>query len=293
MQLFKSVSFPANDLFETNRVVTLAFGQKERDIYEQISPLTSFEIRKILGVSDYALLQQNAAIEQRNVSQYIKYRLSKKITSQATHSKSDVTFKASKDLPFQRWYPYIEGYSPRFVESIISRSQDDNNLIYEPFAGTGTTIFAADNMGINCCYSEINPLLRFLIDVKLSILTLTDNKRKKLASKVKESYLEIIGGNQVIDEELLTTYRKVFKESEYFPKDTFKKILMLKNAIRKINEEIVANILTVAVVSSLVAVSYLKKQGDLRFKTEKEKQNEMRDLEHILPKKIDEIIEDI
>ena len=42
----------------------------------------------------------------------------------------DVTFKNSKNIPFQRWYPYIEGYSPNFVLNLIDKYCKDTTLIY-------------------------------------------------------------------------------------------------------------------------------------------------------------------
>lgn len=65
-----------------------------------------------------------------------------------SYKSNDVTFVNSKNVPFQRWYPYIEGYSPDFVTTIIKENVPSAQLIYEPFAGTGTTLFASDSLNI-------------------------------------------------------------------------------------------------------------------------------------------------
>lgn len=78
-----------------------------------------------------------------------------------SYKSNDVTFVNSKNVPFQRWYPYIEGYSPDFVTTIIKENVPSAQLIYEPFAGTGTTLFASDSLNIPTVYSEVNPLLVF------------------------------------------------------------------------------------------------------------------------------------
>ena len=102
------------------------------------------------------------------------------------YKSNDVTFVNSKKVPFQRWYPYIEGYSPDFVKTIIRENVPNARLIYEPFAGTGTTLFASDEMDIDTVYSEVNPLLRFLIDSKLSILNMEINSRHELSAQLQK-----------------------------------------------------------------------------------------------------------
>ena len=69
-----------------------------------------------------------------------------------TFKSKDVTFENSKNIPFQRWYPYIEGYSPDFVKKIITDNVPNAKLIYEPFAGTDTTMFASDILNIPTIY---------------------------------------------------------------------------------------------------------------------------------------------
>ncbi len=209
----------------------------------------------------------------------------------------DVTFKNSKKVPFQRWYPYIEGYSPNFVLSLIEKYCKDASLIYEPFAGTGTTLFASDMKGINTIYSEVNPLLRFLIDTKVSVMSLSEKKRIELASEIKELIPNILleAENNNPSAELHQSYNNAFGNSIYFPNDQYTLILKLRTYIDNFysnNKKTLGDLLTIAVLSSLLSVSYLKKQGDVRFKTEKEKAHQEY-LIDVLPTKLEIIAEDI
>ena len=209
----------------------------------------------------------------------------------------DVTFKNSKNVPFQRWYPYVEGYSPNFVLSLIDKYCKDATLIYEPFAGTGTTLFASDMRGINTVYSEVNPLLRFLIDTKISVMSLSEKERMDVASELEDliPIVLIEANNSTPSEELKQSYTKAFGDSIYFPEEQFSLILKLRTYIDSIynnNQKLLADLLTVAVLSSLLAVSYLKKQGDVRFKTKAERayQEYMKD---VLPYRLELMVEDI
>ena len=51
----------------------------------------------------------------------------------------DATFRDSSAAPLHSWFPYLEGYSPRFVERIRHEYLGEAKRIIEPFGGTGTT----------------------------------------------------------------------------------------------------------------------------------------------------------
>lgn len=278
----------------------LAFTEEEVELYKKVGQLSSYAIKKILKCDTYSVLKKKADRDGRPVNQYAKRIIARHINNVSVPSfqTKDVTFGNSKDVPFQRWYPYIEGYSPSFVDALIDKYCPDAKLIYEPFAGTGTTIFSADRKGIPTIYSEVNPLLQVLIDTKISVMRLSSSKRQALATRLVSinneffSTLDVTAPSDV----LRASYTRVFGKSVYFPEDQFEQVLRLKTIIENIENDgdlLLSKVLSVAVFSCLIPISYLKKQGDLRFKTEKERQNEMVILKDILPEKIKIIIEDI
>lgn len=73
----------------------------------------------------------------------------------------------NKDEPFYRWYPFVEGFSGNLVRSIIKEVQYKPTLCLDPFAGSGTTPLACQELGIKCLSFEINPFLFDLMRVKL------------------------------------------------------------------------------------------------------------------------------
>lgn len=269
MQNFKTVSF-SNMSTGKSKVVSLGFTEKEEDLFFKIAKLTSQEIRSIISIDNYETLCEEAEKDHRPISQYIKSRLTKTIEEGHPFSTSDVTFKSSKSIPFQRWYPYAEGYSPDFVTSIISKYISSPGLVYEPFAGTGTTIFASDSMGFHSVYSEINPVLQFLIKSKLEVLQLSPSARRIIAEQIKDISKILLKFKDREDERLQQNYNSVFKKSKYFSDENFSQILSAKSFLRNLSEGLVKDLITIAVFSSLIPSSYLKKQGDLRFKTKNE-----------------------
>lgn len=183
MQNFKTVSF-ADSNSGKSKVVSIGFTEKEDSLFLKIVKLSSQEIRRIISIDSYERLCEAAGSDKRPISQFIKNELTKAIDNGAPFAASDITFRSSKSLPFQRWYPYAEGYSPDFVTSIISKYINFDGVVYEPFAGTGTTIFASDSMGYSTVYSEVNPVLQFLISVKLKVLALSPEARLELSEEV-------------------------------------------------------------------------------------------------------------
>lgn len=288
MQFFKTISFAEGE----SKTLTISFNDKEEELYTSLNCLSSNDIRNLIGVSSLKELSELASTEHRTLSQQAKFLACNAIKRKKILP-AEVTFKAGKNDPFQRWYPYIEGYSPSFVKTLIETNNISDTIVYEPFAGTGTTILAADSMGLNTVYSEINPLLRSLISAKIEVQSLPIEKRKSLASDFLRTFENILSSLGPIDAELMIAYENVFGKSKYFDDNALKTILQLSYRIKEQTEPLIRSLLSIAVCAILVPISYLKKQGDLRFKTSKEMITEVKNISDVLPVKISEIYDDI
>lgn len=203
----------------------------------------------------------------------------------------------AKNQPFNRWYPFTEGYSPEFIYNLIDQYSPDASGIYDPFAGTGTTVIAAGSRDKKTYYSEINPLMVFLIETKIKIINTKRIARKKIAERIDNISRTILSevDNHPCDSKLLESYNRLFKNSRYFDQKTFSFFLKLRTYIDDLNlkEELVGDCVSVAALSSLIPVSFLKKSGDVRFMTARELKKGIDKIEIFLPAKLSEIAEDI
>lgn len=69
-------------------------------------------------------------------------------------ARSKVSFQASKGAPFQ-WFKYKEAFSEELVESVLGEAR---GRILDPFAGIGTTLFAAAKRGWEAWGIELMPV---------------------------------------------------------------------------------------------------------------------------------------
>lgn len=104
-------------------------------------------------------------------------------------------YEGTTDLARHRWYYYKEGFSPNLVEKAIEQahvSKDD--LVIDPFNGSGTTTLTSSMLGYRSVGIEVNPFTSFLADTKIenaeiSALNYIENKLIKAVVKGKASPL--------------------------------------------------------------------------------------------------------
>ncbi|WP_186201015.1 DNA methyltransferase [Burkholderia gladioli] len=186
----------------------------------------------------------------------------------------DATFRDSTKAPLHSWFPYLEGYSPRFVERVRHEYLHDARRIIEPFAGSGTTPIVLGQSGIECAFSEANPAMVFIAETKLAVLRLDELGRATLARNLtslagKLSQRVTIAST---DEALRVTYTTTFGASVFFDESALDVVLRLRTLNDEISAEdrLLGDCFAVAVLSCLIPSSRLKRAGDLRYRTPKE-----------------------
>src|SRR5439155_23165813 len=122
------------------------------------------------------------------------------------------TYRGGATEPLHESYPYLEAYSPQFVERVIEEFAPDASSILDPFAGLGTTPITAARMGRKAYYCELNPVLQLITDAKVAALSATDKARWKLSMELLElaSNLDRDIAAQPADESLAYAYARCF-----------------------------------------------------------------------------------
>lgn len=82
----------------------------------------------------------------------------------------DISFRANKRLPIHSWFGYVAGYDAKFVRSVIEQYLGDqpDATVFDPYAGSGTTLVEAIDSGRDAIGTEINPFMAFVARNKTS-----------------------------------------------------------------------------------------------------------------------------
>jgi 16S rRNA G966 N2-methylase RsmD len=206
-----------------------------------------------------------------------------------------VTFKGGAKEPFVRWYPYLEGYSPQYVETILNRYSPEARIILDPFAGTGTTAFTAAELNKTAFFCEINPLLQFIAQLKIRVRRLGPHQRMKLAEQL-EGATDLSGLGRIIpDDALHSGYLNVFGKSRFFEESVYEQVLKLRTYIDDVvcANPLLGDLVMMAVIPALVPASEMQRAGDLRCKRANEKKRALMPLLSMVSNNLAQIAGDI
>ncbi|GAB61257.1 MAG: site-specific DNA-methyltransferase [Candidatus Jettenia sp.] len=168
-------------------------------------------------------------------------------------SRSIVSFQANKNREVYRWYKYKEAFSASLVEYLLEKYNIVNGTMLDPFAGSGTSLFAASAQGINADGIELLPIGQQIINTKkILALDFTQDdfntlKRWLLEQPWEKSKLRI-----PLNELRIT--------KGAYPEQTKEAIEKYSGACEQENERI-RTVLQFALSCILESVSYTRKDG--------------------------------
>lgn len=161
----------------------------------------------------------------------------------------------SHNLPFQRWYRFKEAFSPLMVAESLSCLGFWPSTCLDCFGGSGTTALTCQFLGIESTSIEVNPFLADLIEAKLSKYdhaSLVDD----FAGVVKKMCNRSANLRSIRYESWpATMVEPGLKDRWIFPRETFRRILTIREAINEIVDPVNRRLLRVLLGSILVDMS--------------------------------------
>jgi tRNA G10 N-methylase Trm11 len=294
-QKFKAVYFPSpSDGGAEGRSLTLAFGDSEGAIFRRLKSASSYELRNLLGFQSYEALVQAAEADGVAINTYCIRILRNRLTqSEVTpvyqyslpgmepmlsnaFDPLQATFKGGVAEPLHNWYPLLEGYSPRFVQTALTRFAPQAKTLLDPFCGSGTTAITGMRDGLKAYYCEVNPVLQFMIRQKVAAYQFPLDQKQKLAERMRglaKSWPDRVYTSRP-DDELRRTYGAAFGSSTFFDSDTFETVLQARTAVDQLDiiDQPLASMVTVSVLASLLSSSLLVRAGDIRYRNDRERE---------------------
>lgn len=167
-------------------------------------------------------------------------------------------FNKNKMESIHRWYPFVEGYSREFIQSIVDEQDGMVECCLEPFSGSGTTALELQRLGIKCISFEVNPFMYLLAKVKLENKYCIE-KTKHYFTKIKQRRCKYKNVN--LTQEFPTLYENDEVKKWNYNSEVGIAVEKLKKAISQIDDEIYKDLFTIILSSILLEVSNLYRNG--------------------------------
>lgn len=164
-----------------------------------------------------------------------------------------VSFQGNKNKAVYRWFKFKEAFSAGLVEYLLSRYRVHGGAVLDPFAGSGTALFAAGGLGMKAEGIELLPIGQTIIATKKIIdWELTKKDVTRLAAwRDKRPWLR--SRTSIPVNELRIT-------RSAYPAETLKAMEKFLAATEKENVR-VKKVLFFALLCILESVSYTRKDG--------------------------------
>jgi hypothetical protein len=93
-------------------------------------------------------------------------RWASKLHIDSSLTRSLVSFQANKSRAVYRWFKYKEAFSAGLIEHLLSKYRVSSGVLLDPFAGSGTAMFAAGGTGLRAEGIELLPIGQTIITTK-------------------------------------------------------------------------------------------------------------------------------
>lgn len=134
------------------------------------------------------------------------------------------TFVDNVKLPVHRWFRYSAGFSAQWVEGVIKEFKP--RLVLDPFAGSGTTLLAADSCGVHSVGFESHPFVSRVAEGKIG----WDLDAGELQARTMELLSAVSGAPDAEVEAAPELIRKCYSP------DALSELLGLRNALGNLRQ---------------------------------------------------------
>jgi len=164
-----------------------------------------------------------------------------------------VSFQANKSEIGHRWCKYREGFSAELIRYLFERT-GLNGTILDPFAGSGTALFVAAELGFNSVGIELLPCSAEIIEVRRAVLS---------ADKVRlaEAVRDVLANRPWLKHDERKPYSHIRITEGAFPPENQRQLERLLFVAAQSSDKSLSRLLPFAAMSVLEDISYTRKDG--------------------------------
>jgi len=190
----------------------------------------------------------------KDADEHLTSRFRSKLEVNSDLDRGLVSFQANKREHEHRWCKYKEAFSAALIRYLFSQLCIERGSVLDPFAGSGTTLFIASELGIAATGIELLPNSAEIIEVRRMLL---DCDRTSLAADLrrfgKERVWEKSGPR--------TPFPHLRITSGAFASETEAALERYLYEVGRIEDQILSRCLRFAAMCVLESISYTRKDG--------------------------------
>jgi hypothetical protein len=201
------------------------------------------------------LLRSNAAIRSQDSAReqlFERYRGRMHVNPVLTRSL--VSFQGNKNRPFVRWLKYKEAFSSEFVEFVFDTLDltQRGSMLFDPFAGSATALFAAAERGWKAGGTELLPIGVIVARARAAAHKVNLPKLSSAIAKLDDVFTRY-------PQERPFPHLRITKDA--FPKATERDLSRYRTFVARKKDVNVRTVLDFAALCVLEDVSFTRKDG--------------------------------
>jgi DNA modification methylase len=198
------------------------------------------------------------------------------------NASTSTTFIDNMKLPIHRWFRYSAGFSAEWVKYIIKKYAKTNSMVLDPFAGSGTTLVAANELNIPSIGYEKHYFVNRLANTKLNYSVNFDYLNKLYSGVIN---------NHLSDSFDFESQPDLLKRC-YTP-EVLKNLVLLKNNFFRIADDTIESKIIWLAITAILRSSSFAGTAQWQYVLPNKKKKNVLEPKEALNRKLNEITHDI